>query len=104
WAIGIAVGLLIITFLANWYVNYRLKPKLEAQLKERIHTGTDGRYRLAYEQLSLSLLGGSASATDVRLVGDKNATYRVRIGSVRIGGIGVLRWFLTKKVHIGTIT
>jgi len=112
WAIGITVSLLIIIFIANWYVNYRLKPQWEAQLKERIHSGTDGRYRLTYEQLSLSLLGGSATATGIRLVPDTTAksqrpaaetTYHVRIGRLRISGIGVLRWFLSKKLHIGTI-
>lgn len=112
WAIGIAAGLLVIICSVNWYVNYRLKPKLEAQLKERIHTGTDGRYRLVYEQLSLSLLRGSATATDVRLIPDTAAkskqpaagtTYQVRIGRLRIGGVGVLRLLTTKKLHIGTI-
>lgn len=113
WVIGIAAGLLILIFLVNWYVNYRLKPKLEAQLKERIHTGTDGRYRLAYKQLSLSLLRGSATATDVRLMPDKTAntaspphpaaTYQVRIGQLRISGVGLLRWLLSKRLYISTI-
>lgn len=112
WAIGIAAGLLIITFIVNWYVNYRLKPKLEAQLKERIHSGTNGRYRLAYEQLSLSPLRGSATAINVRLIPDTATltaqqapamTYHIRIGRLQIGGVGVMRWLTTKKLRIGTI-
>jgi len=112
WAIGIAASLLVILFLANWYVNYRLKPRLEAQLKERIHDGTDGRYRLMYEELNLSLLEGSATATGIRLVPDTTAqsprpaagtTYQARVGRLRISGVGVLRWLLSKKLHIGTI-
>jgi len=112
WAIGVAVSLLVILFLASWYVNYRLTPRLEAQLKERIHDGTDGRYRLTYEELNLSLFRGSATATGIRLVPDTTGqtrrptagtTYQARVGRLRISGVGVLRWLLSKKLHIGTI-
>lgn len=104
--------MLVIVFIASWYTNYRLKPRLEAQLKERIRTGTDGRYHLAYEQLSLSLFRGNATATDVRLIPDTfanvqkplpAATYHVRVGQLRISGVGLLRLFLAKKLHINTI-
>ncbi len=100
WAIGITAGLIIILFSVNWYVNHRVKPRLEAKLKEHVLSETDGQYHLTYEGLSLSLLRGNITATDVRV---ESKTHQAHISRLQISGAGLLRLLIANQLHINTI-
>lgn len=80
-----------------------MKPWLAARLQREVAEGSDGRYRLAYDRLDVSLLGGSVTAGGLQLIPDSTAAYRVRIGRLRITGIDVLRLWLGRQVRVGSI-
>ena len=112
WTIGIALCVIAIVTIANWYANHALKPKIEAELKKRVAEGTKGRYRLTYDQLEISLLAGNATAINIRLMPAMPANtlhrppaaiYQLRIGRLEIKGVGLLRLLITDKLHINTI-
>lgn len=113
WVIGVALCLIVMVLIANWYVTHTLKPRMEAELKARVIAGTDGRYRLVYDQLEVSLFSGTAVATNVRLIPDTSAirrsqsastaTYRVRIGRLQVKGVSMLPLLISKRLRINTV-
>ncbi|WP_188504749.1 hypothetical protein [Parapedobacter pyrenivorans] len=113
WSIGVAVCAIAVVAIANWYVNYSLKPKMEVALKKRVVDGTNGHYRLTYDELELSLLAGNATATNIRLTPAMSADtrhrpaatiYHLRIGRLKINGVGLLRLLISNRLTINTIT
>src|SRR5690606_1724594 len=113
WIAGIAVGLVVISVVARWYVNHSLKPKMEAELKARVVAETDGLYRLTYDRLDLSPLLGNATATNIRLIPDTSVirqqqngsttTYGVRIGRLQVRGVSILRLLVANQLRMNTI-
>ncbi len=104
---GLAVGIAA----ASWYVNHTVKPKLGAALKARVAEGTDGHYALTYDRLELSLLGGNASAANIRLrpstphdtAWRPAASYDIRVGRLQVDGVGLLRLLMAGNLRINTI-
>ncbi len=116
WCLGVSIGIAMIAWFINWYANNRLKPSMEAKLNAAIAKETDSLYHLTYDQLDISLLGGNVTASNLRLTPDSAAiarhrqmqpqgftSYEIQIGWLRIRGIGLLRWWLTGHLHIGSI-
>src|SRR5690606_30533618 len=117
WVIGVAAGLILVIIIGTWYLGRRWKPLVERRLQEAVSNGTDGLYRIRYDAIDFSLLTGNATITDVTLVLDTavygeleqrerapDLTYDVSVKRIRIGGAGLLRMLIGKKLHLGSVT
>lgn len=116
WLIGVAAGLIFLVLLSTWYLSKRWKPTVETKVQEAVLTGTDSLYRIAYTTIDFSLITGNASISDVQLTLDTavysrmeqqqrapDLTYGVSAKRVRIGGVGLLRMLLSKKLYLTSL-
>jgi len=70
---GVMVALLfvfVIALLASWYFSAKLKPIAQTRLKELVLQATDSLYRIEFSDISLNLLIGGATLSDVRIIPD----------------------------------
>ncbi|MGK6352520.1 hypothetical protein [Parapedobacter sp. DT-150] len=116
WTIGVSAGLIIIALVTNWSINHQWKPKIAAKLRDFVANETDGRYRLTYDRLTISLFAGNVTATNLRLTADTAAftrlkgqqtapktLYEIRIGRLQVRGVGMLRLLLSNEMRMNTL-
>lgn len=110
----VTLGLILICVLGFlWYIKSNWKPILEKQLKELVHSSTDGLYKLEYGKLDLKPLLGNVTLENVYLIPDSivykrlvkegkapNSVFDVSLSKFSLRGIGFREALQNKKLKI----
>ncbi|MFN0255306.1 AsmA family protein [Pedobacter ureilyticus] len=72
WILGILFFLVLIIFLASWYVSGKIKPIVQQELGAIVNKATNGLYDIHFDKVNVNPLTGNASLTEVSLVPDTN--------------------------------
>lgn len=70
WILGILIFLVLSIFAASWYISAKIKPLVTRELKQLVHTSTNGLYQLAFADIYTNILTGSATISAVKIVPD----------------------------------
>lgn len=113
WLIGVVGTIVLILMIGSWYLARHYKPILKDKLSEKIHTGSQGLYRLVIDDLDVSILRGALRFTGIRLVSDtaiyatlkaqKKASatrFDVVLNTLKIDGLNVWGVLFTDKVDV----
>lgn len=110
------VALVFVAFLVTgvvWYLSYRLKPIVTAELKDLVSKTTNNLYRIEFSAVHTNMLTGISALTDVEIIPDTavyqemilsktapNNLYHVKLKQLSIRHFHPIRLWRQKKLNI----
>lgn len=119
WKILLVAAAIITVLIISvaWYLSIHWKSVLDRELRQYVQEGSDSLYTLSYGQIDLNLLSGSMAIHDVALLPDSGVyqlfvkeqrapavVYDAKMSSIRISGLKIWQYFMSKEVDAGTFT
>ncbi len=116
WIAGIFGAIILLLGIAAIYLSAKWKPLLSEKIREGVHNGSHGLYRINFEDIRLNLLTGSASLDSVRLTPDtlvfnqlkavKQAPlhlFEIKLARLQLSRVAVLTAYFKKKIEMNAI-
>jgi len=116
WIAGILVLLIVIAGGAALYLSARWKPLLTEKIKKGVSEGTNGLYRIDFQDIHLNLLTGSAALDSVSLIPDTAVfnklkllnqapaqLFSIELKKLQFSRIGVLTAYFKKRIEMNAI-
>lgn len=77
WVVSLLLFAFLILILAAGYFSAKLKPIAKTQIKELVLEATDSLYRIEFSEISMNLITGRASLSDVKIIPDPSVFKRL---------------------------
>jgi len=116
WIGGILGVVVLILAAVAIYFSAKWKPMLTEKIKEGVHNGSHGLYRIDFQDIHLNLLTGSAALDSVSLMPDTNVfnqlkeqkmapahLFQIKLAKLKLSRIGVLTAYFKKKIEMNAI-
>lgn len=116
WALGVLIGVFLITLAGGWYLGRQWKTILNDQLQQIVVQASDSLYHLSYDELDLNVFTGSARLTNVMLTSDStvheqlksrllasNNRFEISVDELTVLGLNISKAALSKKIDIDEV-
>lgn len=77
WILSLLLFAFLSLILAAGYFSAKLKPIAKTQIKELVLEATDSLYRIEFSEISMNLITGKASLSDVKIIPDSSVFKRL---------------------------
>ena len=116
WVAGIVGALILLIGIAALFLSAKWKPLVTEKLKEGVQNGSQGLYKLNFDDIHLNLITGSVTLDKVSLLPDTGIyrsqrarnlapanLYELRLEKLNINRVSVLRAYFKKEVELNSI-
>lgn len=110
WITGGVLAVVIIVGGTALYLSAKWKPMLSTVIKEAVHKGSKGLYRVDFKDVHLNLIAGSMVLDSIKLFPDTSMAkqspahvFRMRLAHLKLQHVGILNAYFKRKINIKSI-